>query len=138
MNATDHNLIREPSPPPQGLAQLGLSALALSALARQGFVTSEYRGERGPFFKLRFRLQGRQQVKYLGKDPHVAQQIAQELRVLQAPRQLDRELQQLAREARATLRKVKQDLAPLVGAIGRSFHGLVVRDRSKTEQTHVT
>ena len=52
-----------------GLAGLCLAAEDLRALARQGFVAAEWRGGRGPYFKVRWRVGGRVRVRYLGRDP---------------------------------------------------------------------
>jgi hypothetical protein len=50
----------DPAPDTPGLAGLRLSPGDLRALARQGFVTAERRGGRGPYYKLRWRRGGRQ------------------------------------------------------------------------------
>ncbi len=43
---------------PDGLASLHLSASDMQPLARQGFVSREYRQHRGPYYKLRWRADG--------------------------------------------------------------------------------
>ena len=50
------------------LADLGLTEQDYGALAQQGFVSHEYRGIAGPYYKLRFRLAGQQCTRYLGSD----------------------------------------------------------------------
>jgi len=112
---------------PRGLSALGLSDDQLTALARQGFVAAEYRGQRGATFKLRFRFQGRQVVRYLGQDPAAARQIREAVLALQAERRDDREMQQAIREARNLLRETKRQLLPDVRREGFKFHGFAIR-----------
>jgi hypothetical protein len=114
------------------LARLRLSAEELQGLSTQGFVAAEYRGERGPFFKLRFRLNGRQQVRYIGKDEHLAAQVSRELLTLQSDRRYDLELARLVREARLVLKQTKQTMAADANGLRMPFHGLQIRERSRT------
>ena len=59
-------------PPPEvatrarGFANLPLTDVEHAALVRQGSVSAEPRHRRSTVYKLRFRLDGRQVVKYLG------------------------------------------------------------------------
>ena len=117
--------------PTPGLAALGLSNEELCALARQGFVGGEYRGRRGPYFKLRFRVARRQIVKYLGNDVVVAKGIQQEVILLQAEHRLSRQLQRLTMQAREVLRETKLILRDDVRAAGFDFHGLAVRQKTR-------
>ena len=96
------------------------------ALQRQGFVSREQRHSR-TIFKLRFRIQGRQRVKYLRAD-RVAE-VLDELHRLQA--NVRREIQSEAqiREARRLLRSTKQDLIEPAAELGFFFHGLALRRR---------
>ena len=116
----------------RGLARFALSDQELIDLARQGSVSQEFRGARGPFFKLRFRSGGRQRVLYLGKDPIFAATITAELQQLQRGRRLEIDLNHLAREVRKVLRQTKQELEKDVRDLGLVFHGLIIRDRSNS------
>jgi hypothetical protein len=117
------------------LAALGLSALDQQALARQGFVAAEYRpgqGRRlGPYFKLRWRRDGRQQVRYLGCDLDWARQIQAALANLQRPRQLIRQVNGLMKEARKRLHQAKDLLEPRLGEGGQYYHGYTARRSAK-------
>ena len=115
----------------RGLADLALSPDQRRALSRQGFVAAEYRGTNGRYFKLRFRYQGRQAVRYLGTNREVADRIQRELVELQAGTRLDRTLARLAREVQEALRRTKRRLEPYVEDIGYRFHGFELRRRSK-------
>jgi hypothetical protein len=112
---------------PRSLAVLALSQEELRALARQGFVAVEYRGHRGPFYKLRFRVDGRQAVKYLGQDVRFAARIRHELASLQARRRHVLELRRMSAEARKLLRETKRDLSGQFKEAGFTFHGLEIR-----------
>ena len=113
--------------PPRRLADLGLEPDDHDALQRQGFVSVEYRGRRGPFFKLRFRLDGRQRVVYLGQDVGVAEQVQHELAELQAHHKLEQRLARLKAEALALVRESKRRLQPYLHCAGLRFHGLEIR-----------
>jgi len=117
------------SPSPQlsdfpALASLNISLEQLSALARQGFVARDGRGSHR--YKLRFRINRRQVVRYIG-GVNQAQEVKQELAALQAPAQLDRKLQRLRKIAAQQLRQGKQRLQPLLAKHGYHFHGLAIR-----------
>ena len=84
---------------PDPFAGLRLTAADRNALARQGAVVAEYRSRQGrrwgPYFKLRWRHDGRQQVRYLGRDPALAKSIRAKEVVMQvvaglSPRQVVR------------------------------------------------
>src|SRR5262245_2104502 len=101
------------------LAGLGLAVEDLTALRRQGFVSRDARGH----YKLRYRLRGKQRVRYLGSDAAFADQVRQALSLLQAPARLNRELGQLVQISRRALRDSKGRLAPLLESAGYGFHG---------------
>jgi hypothetical protein len=119
------------------LARLRMSVDDWQALARNGFVAAEFRfrgGRRcGPYFRLHWRA-GRQRSRYLGMDPHRAEQIRAELDAWQSDRQQTRRLAQLLREVRTRLYRVKDLLAPAVAERGWTFHGYVVRRRGRTSR----
>lgn len=114
------------------LAKLSLSEDQRQALARQGFVSCEYREQRGPFFKLRFRCAGRQVVRYLGQDGPFAEQVRQELWALQMERHAEIELAHLTAAARQLLRQAKHELLGAVDAAGFRFHGQAIRAKART------
>ena len=113
------------------LAALGLSDEALCALRRQGFVAGENRGQRGPIFKLRFRLAGRQMVRYIGQDAALAAQLQLELQAWQAARKADLELAQLNAAARKMMREARRELSSQLAEAGFRFHGMAIRSKSK-------
>ncbi len=100
----------------------------LAALCRQGFVSEERRGKR-LYYKLRFRCNGKQRVRYLGRDAARAAEVREELWKLQEPRRTELELARLDRTARRMLREAKATLAPLLAEEGFTFHGNAVRRR---------
>lgn len=112
---------------PSGLGRLGLSPEQLDALARQGFLAQEDRGGKKPVYKLRFRLHGRQIVKYVGTDPGFVAEVRQDLLALQQAHRQARELQKLMHEANLVLRSSKCSLQPALAAAGWRFHGYAVR-----------
>jgi hypothetical protein len=94
------------------LTRCGLTAEQLRALRRQGFVATERRGaSRKKIHKLRFRWQGRQQVRYLGTDPGAAAQVRAALERWQSEARRRREAQRAARQARQA---AKRQLTPLL------------------------
>jgi hypothetical protein len=109
------------------LATLRLNAEQIVALAKQGSVCAEVRSNGRVYYKLRFRWDGRQQVRYLGNVPEFIEQVKAEMERLQQRTRLRRELRQLTRAARQKLRASKSRLGPLLGDAGFRFHGLAVR-----------
>jgi hypothetical protein len=89
-------------------------------------VAREQRG-RCTLYKLRFRVAGRQRVRYLGTDAAAAAAIARELAGLHVQRWLARRGRCLRRQARRLLRQARHRLGPLLLARGYRFHGLTIR-----------
>lgn len=116
------------------LARLQLSALEREILERQGFVTAEYRGRRGPYYKLRFRVGRRQVVRYLGSDGHWANQVQTALDWWQGPRQAQRALSRRIARERRVLRTTRAEIEPLAEAAGYYFHGYALRRRRRQQQ----
>ena len=110
-----------------GLAELGLTQVDLDALARQGFVAPEKGCSGHRRFKLRFRMDGKQVVRYIGTDPIRAARIERELEILQCEHRSDRQLQRQLRMARAALRESKRILAPVLQEMGYQYHGYAIR-----------
>jgi hypothetical protein len=109
------------------LTKLRLHDADFAALARQGFVAVERRGEQ-TYFKLRFRRDGRQRVRYIG-GPDQARAVEAELAVLQTDLRMRRRLAILCQLASQSMRNAKQNLEPLLEARGLHFHGRAIRQR---------
>ena len=94
---------------------------------RQGAVVASwryYRGNRlGPFYSLRYRVEGRQAAMYLGRSAVLAEQV----RVLLRDIQQDRQIARLKRQARAELRKHKKLWQQDLAAMGLSLKGFQVQ-----------
>jgi hypothetical protein len=106
------------------LNRLALSDQELGALTRQGFIRSEKRGSK-TIFRLRYRIDGRQHVRYVS--PRDAAALEAELGLLQRQVRARRCLASLAARARQMLRRRKSTLAPLIEAHGYHFHGQQIR-----------
>ena len=106
------------------LNRLALSEEELSALARQGSIRRERRG-RKTIFRLRYRVHGRQCVRYVS--PRDAAALEAELTSLQRRVRARRRLTGLAALARQLLRQRKSTLAPLLEAHGYHYHGHQIR-----------
>ena len=123
--------VKREGEPPLALVRLGLEAIELEMLRRQGFVSRECRGGRW-LYKLRFRVEGRQVTRYVGADERKAAEVQQALVEWQGARQLDLELGRLARQASRELRRAKRTLEEQMAKRGLGFHGLAVR-RARSE-----
>ena len=115
-----------------------ISELVLShpdAFLRQGSVVSSwrvYRGRRlGPFFSLRYRIEGQQSSIYLGRSLILAEQVRGLLMDLQQERRLTR----LKRQARAELHKCKASWQQELASMGLSLKGFEVRGWSGLQKT---
>lgn len=129
MNQTRNRSPAEVAPRVHGLKSLSLTAAERTALARQGSVSAESRHRAGTVYKLRFRVNGRQVVKYLGTDPAAAAVVRRELEQLQRAVRTRTVSRRLVRSARALLRDNKQALRPEFERAGFFFHGYAVRRR---------
>jgi hypothetical protein len=116
------------------LAALKLSDRELAALRRQGTVSAERRGNT-TIYKLRFRMNGRQQMRYLGIHERLANSVEAELDVLQREVRLQRRRAALGRAASNQLKSAKLTLQPLLESRGFHFHGLAVRKRRVSTST---
>lgn len=111
----------------QRLSDLCLSERELRCLRRQGTVCRERR-RGGIVFKLRFRMEdGRQQVRYIGKDSNVVAVIRRELQELQRHRHEVTNLRRLDAEARRLLRQIKEDSRQTLANHGLHYHGFAIR-----------
>ncbi len=117
--------VRKPALFP-GLASLGLCPEAWDALAEQGSLCAEA-GRAGPVYKLRFRLGGKQQARYVGRKPAFIALIRHELVRLQAESRSRQRLRRLLREAKQCLRKTKRQVEPSLARSGHVFHGRAIR-----------
>ena len=115
------------------LAELGLTDEDVLSLVHQGFLTAEYRnygGARlGPYFKLRWRSNGRQRVKYLGRDVNRAEAVSDAINSLREGKRRQDRLTALVADARKSLRRAKQAMNAAMANQGRYFHGFAVRKR---------
>ena len=118
----------------QGLSRLKLSADEIEELKSQGFVAEERRGKT-VYFKLRFRLQGRQRVKYLGRDVAFVNMIRQELAVIQTPRRTLQHVERCGQHARTSLRQMKSELTPMLASYGYHFHGMAIRKTRRVQES---
>ena len=109
------------------LKRLGLTEYQIAALRQQGFVYGDRRHGRSEVFKLRFRIDGRQKVRYLGTSPSEAAKVSMAVKDLQRARGLRHELQRLQKESRAGLKAAKKLLTPVLKSAGYQFYGLSVR-----------
>jgi hypothetical protein len=126
--------IPTPDPDPWSILMgLGMSRTEVDCLQDQGFVAAEYRtyqGARlGPYYKLRWRQDGKQRVKYLGQDVEIIVEVSIALAQLQKKRILERQLARMFLEARKSLRRVKQDMTTAMAAMGEYYHGYTSRKR---------
>jgi hypothetical protein len=103
------------------LAGLRLADEDWTLLTRQGFVAAERRGNH-IHFKLRFRKDGRQVVRYLS-DAAAASAVSAELNQLQINRRIRRELRALDQAGRRLLRESTKKLQSLVQSYGLKPHG---------------
>jgi hypothetical protein len=106
------------------LNRLKLSDEEHGALTRQGFIRSEKRGTK-TIFRLRYRVHGRQHVRYVS--PRDAKALEAELASLQRQVRARRGLAVHAALARRALRDRRLTLAPPLKALGYHFHGHQIR-----------
>ena len=109
-----------------------ISSEETKALAKQGFVSAERRGPNCTVYKLRFRRDGRQQVRYLGTSTELATAVEQELEKLQQTVRQNQQMFELYEAMRKQLAEVKVTLRPLLLSKGFSFHGFSVRKTRRT------
>ena len=118
------------------LLQLGLSEADCRCLVHCGFVGSEYRQRHGqtygPYYKLRFRSNGRQRVRYLGRDAALAARIRTALATLHNSRRLLRQTLAAMAQLRGRMAALKEDLRPHLAAHGLQLHGYAARQPRTT------
>jgi hypothetical protein len=101
------------------------------SLARQGWISEQVRSSGARTFKLRWRVEGRQRVRYLGSDPAFAAHVRAILIDMQCARRTERQFAELLGQARRQLAHVKRQLAPELAARGYAYHGYTAR-RTRT------
>ena len=113
------------------LRQLGLDEADLALLRQNGSVHPEFRVRHGrnfgPYYKLRWRKEGRQCVHYLGRDREHARKVALALATWQQASRLEREARAALGQARKALRELKSTLSPALATTGGQWHGYHVR-----------
>ena len=91
-------------------------------LARGGSIVASWRrrdGRRyGPYYRLAYRLDGRQQSIYLGGSVELVEKIRGLLGQLQEPLRLQRQLQQVRRAVTAAFRQVQADFKRVMQSRG--------------------
>ena len=102
--------------------------MEFDALRIQGHVSREHRGNR-EVFKLRFRIEGNQFVRYVASSPERALEVARELAALQHGRQIDLALYRKTKLSAQVLRESKKKLKPLLAEQGLHFYGYELRRR---------
>lgn len=76
-------------------------------------------------------MQGKQHVKYLGRDERRVAAFRAALGTLQEGLALDRRIRDLNQQARERLKESKRRLSPLIESLGLAFHGRVIRQSRK-------
>jgi hypothetical protein len=109
------------------LTKLELSTMEFDALARQGFVCEERRRDT-TYYKLRYRLAGKQRVRYIG-EVAAALVVKRELASLQQNARSRRQVTALRQVASKQLREAKQLLQPYLQERGLYYHGQAIRKR---------
>jgi hypothetical protein len=126
----------EGATPAAAFARLGFNPAELAAIKRQGSIHQEVRGKHTIVFKLFFRLEGRQRVKYLGTDREQVSLLQQYLEQLQDNRLQTAQVRTACRAAAQLLRETKQRLAPWVARAGLRFHGRTIRQPRRMRPKH--
>lgn len=110
----------------------------LEGLSRQGFVSWGSRGARR-IAKLRYRSDGRQRVRVIGRDRELAAAVAAALAARQQMRRRELARRRLLADAARALRESWRLVAPEVRAAGFRTHGRSVRrprlPRAKDQQS---
>jgi hypothetical protein len=109
------------------LAQLRLSRSQLETLETQGFVHEERRANDNSCFKLRFRFEGKQVVRYLGTDALRAEAVRNALARHQLVHRTLQRLRRDTHQANRMAREAKKNLLSLVEELGYKFHGFDLR-----------
>jgi hypothetical protein len=104
----------------------------LAALAVQGFVSTEVRPSGQVTYKLRWRRDGRQRVRYLGSDPAVAARVQAAVETLQQPNRSNRLWKVFLAAAWQTSRNIKATLGQPMKEIGYVYHGHTTRLKNTT------
>ena len=112
------------------LRLLNLPERELAALRTQGFVSAERRRQ-NLVFKLRYRLDGRQHVRFLGDDERRAHAVRDELLLLQHDVQEKRRFTALRIRTTRVLKECKAASQGFLGETGYYFHGLAIRKRRR-------
>lgn len=122
--------------PIDALANLRLTAAQRRALQEQGFVSAERRKKR-TVYKLRFRLEGRQQVISLGSDRAQAQQVSTALHKLQAPRRAKQALKTHVQKQRQAWSRLRDNLDQVSVHTRFHRHGRRLRRRRDPVPEHL-
>ncbi|MEN6458960.1 MAG: DUF1678 family protein [Thermoguttaceae bacterium] len=110
---------------------LRLIAARPEVFCRRGHVSAGYRHENGktygPYFRLGYRIGGRQRTLYLGRSAALVEKVRQALAAIQKPLAIRRLLDQFERQLRASLRLQKRRTNALLRPFGLWLKGSEVR-----------
>jgi hypothetical protein len=116
--------------PPVRLLYLVRDEIELGALRRNGSVQAEtHRGR--ALYKLRFRVEQKQCVRSLGRDPRVAKAVQLELDRWQLDRRDELAMGRAIETGRRLLTRARARLETDMEAAGYYFHGRTLRRRRK-------
>ena len=110
--------------------------------ARQGSVTASFRsdgrgGQWGPYYRLTYRVDGRQQSIYLGREGPVVAAVRQRLTFLQGPRRQETWYRRVEKATRAALRQCKQEMRLHLSLRGLTLKGFEVRGWRRLRATRI-
>ena len=111
------------------LERIGLTAQEIATLRQQGSVCVETRGRNSSIYKLRFRMDGFQRMRYLGTDAAFAAAVREELKSLRRVQDSAKKLRSLKRDAHKLLRQSKSRSIDALEPMGYAFHGFDIRRR---------
>jgi hypothetical protein len=110
---------------------LRLIAARPDVFCRQGHLAASYRSRNGktfgPYYRLGYRIDGRQYSIYLGRSEKLAERVRQALGAIQKPLAQRRLFNQLERQIRSSLRVEKLRLNSLLRPFGLRLKGFECR-----------
>jgi len=111
-------------------------------LAQQGALIASwrsYKGRRlGPYYRLAYRVEGKQRALYLGADPRLAAEVRQALHGMQAARHQQRHGRQQHAQLRAALRCSREQWDIELRKVGLYLKGFEVRGYRRLMSAGIT
>jgi hypothetical protein len=102
-----------------------------TVFSRQGTVVASFRTYRGhqlgPYYRLAYRIEGRQRSIYLGKSKKILRQVRRLLEKLQKPMQTKRHLRQAAKTFQETMKKHMAQFRIDLLKVGLQLRGYAAR-----------